>query len=265
MTDILDFVAPLFAPAHRSERFEKAAASGADAIILDLEDGVPQDVKQRARSVIDANFTSLPVFVRINGSQTEWHEADLAAALSGQFSGIVLPKSEAGPDLDRVCARALEEGIRVIALVETAKGIRDVHAIARTEGVARLVFGSVDFCADIGAAHSREALLSARSEVVLASRTAGIPSPVDGVTTAINDLTLVKSDARHACDLGFRGKLCIHPKQVEPVRAAFRPTVEEIAWATAVLSSGEGAVMLGGDMVDEPVRIRARAIITRSK
>ncbi|MBB6181920.1 HpcH/HpaI aldolase/citrate lyase family protein [Pseudorhizobium flavum] len=257
----LDFVSPLFVPADRPERFEKAAASGADAIILDLEDAVAPQRKDAARVALRADFTSLPVFVRVNGICTPWHKADVAAAARLSVDGIVLPKAEAGDRLDLLLK---ESAVPVLALIETVRGLAEARRIACLDGVARLVFGSIDFCADLGAAHTREALLAARSELVLASRLAGLPAPIDGVTTAIDDAALATADARHALDLGFGGKLAIHPKQVEPILTGFRPEATEIEWACKVLSSGDGAAAVDGAMVDEPVRIRARGILKRA-
>jgi citrate lyase subunit beta/citryl-CoA lyase len=261
MTDDFDFIAPLFVPGIRPERFAKAAASGADAIIIDLEDAVPANAKAEARSALRADFTGLPVLVRINGAGTDWHTDDLQAASGLPFAGIVLPKAEMGVALENLCSSIR---MPVIALVETARGLVDARNIAALPGVARLAFGSIDFCADLGCEHSREALLSTRCEMVVASRLGGKPAPIDGVTTAIDDAEAVTGDARHARMLGFGGKLCIHPKQVSPVMTAFQPGESEIAWAHKVLASGDGAVAVDGAMVDEPVRIRARAILKRS-
>ncbi len=260
----MEFIAPLFVPADRPERFAKAAASGADAVILDLEDAVAADRKEMARAALDAGFTSLPVIVRVNASGTPWHEADLAAASAHKFHAIMLPKAEAHAGLERACDLAAKAGIRIIALIESARGLADARRIAATEGVARLAFGSIDYCADLGCEHTREALLSARSELVLASRLAGLTAPIDGVTTAIDDAALVTDDARHARSLGFLGKLCIHPRQVGPAREGFMPTLAEIDWAKRILASGDGAVAVDGAMVDEPVRLRARSILARA-
>ncbi|KRA66668.1 MULTISPECIES: CoA ester lyase [Rhizobium/Agrobacterium group] len=255
------FTAPLFVPGNRPERFMKAAASGADAVIVDLEDAVAPDAKETARAALDVSFTDRPVFLRINGEGTPWHADDLKAAATLPLGGIIVPKAELGGDL---AALAAISHVPVMALIETARGLAEARQIASLAGVERLIFGSVDFCADLGCAHTREALLCARSELVLASRLAGLAAPVDGVTTVIEDAELVTTDARHACDLGFGGKLAIHPKQVGPILAGFRPVAREIDWANKVLVSGDGAVSVDGAMVDEPVRIRARAILARA-
>jgi citrate lyase subunit beta/citryl-CoA lyase len=128
--------------------------------------------------------------------------------------------------------------------------------------MARLAFGSIDFCADLGIGHTRQALLAARSEIVLASRLAGLFAPIDGVTTAIDNTELIEDDARYARELGFRGKLCIHPRQLMPARRGFSPSADEISWAQRILAAGpHGAISVDGKMVDAPVRAQAQRIL----
>ncbi|MFT4149802.1 MAG: CoA ester lyase [Paracoccaceae bacterium] len=250
--------APLFVPANRSERFARAAASGADAVILDLEDAVAAEDKETARAALETAFTDLPVIVRINAAGTPWHLADMATVSALRPAAVILPKAE---DAAKAAGIAAASGLPVIALVETAAGLANARAMAAAAGVVRLAFGSVDFCADLGCAHLREVLLPARTELVLASRLAGIAAPLDGVTVQLDDPALSHDDARHARDLGMTGKLCIHPKQIAPVLRAFAPSQAEIDWARRVLAAGGGAVAVDGGMVDEPVRLRARAIL----
>lgn len=258
---VRDLLVPLFVPGNRPERFEKAAGAGADAVILDLEDAVAIDAKDEARAALRGGFTNLPMLVRVNGLGTPWHKADMAALEGKGFSAVILPKAEATETFAALCA---ESAIPVVALIESSRGLAEARAIAATANVARIAFGSIDFCADLGCAHTREALLAARSELVLASRLAGLAAPIDGVTTALDDAALISDDARHARDLGFGGKLCIHPRQIEAIRAGFAPDAAEIFWARRVLASGDGAAAVDGAMVDEPVRIRARAILKRA-
>ncbi len=255
-------IAPLFVPAHRPERFAKAAASGADAIILDLEDAVPVDAKEAARAALRSLPDGVPVLVRINAAGTPWHEGDLAAlrdlSITGPLAGIVLPKAEVLADIARVALLH-----PVVALIETARGLAGARQIAAAHGVARLAFGSIDFAADLGCGHEREALASARCELVLASRLAGLAAPLDGVTANFRDDAAAAGDARYARMLGFGGKLAIHPQQVAPILGGFRPLDEEADWARRVLASGDGAVALDGAMIDEPVRARARWVLAR--
>lgn len=254
--------APLFVPADRPERFGKAAASGADAVILDLEDAVAPAAKATARAALRRDFTTLPVIVRINAAATAWHADDLAAAAALRPAAVMVPKAESPDDLRRIAAALAD--IPLLALVETARGLAQCRAIAGVPGVIRLAFGSVDFCADLRCAHMPGVLLPARWELVLASRLADLPGPLDGVTTSLDDATETARDAGNARDLGMGGKLCIHPRQIAPVLAAFAPTAEQIDWARRILASGDGAVQMEGAMVDEPVRLRARAILAEA-
>jgi citrate lyase subunit beta / citryl-CoA lyase len=255
----------LFVPCDRPERFAKAAASGADAIILDLEDAVAPAQKPQARIAL-CRQGALPentaIFVRVNARTTPWHKEDLAALAALPLAGVMLPKTEAATDIE-VVSQALPN-LSIVALIESAKGVAAVRSIARARGVARLAFGSIDFCADLGAAHTRDALLFARAELVLASRLGGIAAPLDGVTAAIDDAALIEDDARYAQSLGFGGKLCIHPKQIAPARRGFAPSAEDIVWAKRILASAEdGAAAVDGAMVDAPVRARAQQILAR--
>src|SRR5690606_29273488 len=135
------------------------------------------------RATLRGRFTSLPILVRINGIGTPWHEADIAALSGYDFAAVVVPKAEATGAFAALCETS---PLPVVALVENARGLADARLIATTGNVVRLAFGSIDFCADLGCAHVREALLAARSEIVHASRLAGLPAPIDGITTAIN-------------------------------------------------------------------------------
>jgi citrate lyase subunit beta/citryl-CoA lyase len=146
--------------------------------------------------------------------------------------------------------------------VETALGVANAAEFARAEGCRRLAFGSVDFCADLGCDHIREALNPARMALVMASRLAGIAPPIDGVTVQLQDLAETGADTRHARALGMTGKLCIHPKQVPEVLRGFAPTEADVLWAKRVLAAGDGAVQVDGQMIDAPVRLRAEAILS---
>lgn len=262
----------LFVPGDRPDRFAKAAAAGADAIILDLEDAVAPEAKDAARETTVAWVAAGgPAAVRVNAADTPQHQADVAA-LAGANRGaaepgvgllaILLPKAE---DPQLAAAVAEQTGAPVIALVESARGVLQAHQLAAAPGVARLAFGHLDYAADLGSQTSREAVLLARSTLVLASRAAGLPGPIDGVTTALDDADVLTDDVRHAASLGMTGKLLIHPRQVSPTHAAYRPTEGEVAWAQRVLDAAAagGAVRVDGDMVDAPVVARAQEIMRR--
>lgn len=265
MNRALDSTTPLFVPGDRPERYRKAASSGTDAIIIDLEDAVAPDAKSTAREAVSAAgplLDSIAVFVRINGVGTPWHADDIRALSTLPVSGIMLPKAECAADI--VSISAAVPGTPIIALIETAAGLAAARAIACAQSTGRLAFGSIDFCADVGTQHTRDALLLARSEIVLASRLGGLLAPLDGVTTSIEDAYLIKDDATYANMLGFGGKLCIHPRQLVSARAGFLPSPEDVTWAEMVIAAdNEGAVRVNGAMVDAPVRARAQKILRR--
>jgi citrate lyase subunit beta/citryl-CoA lyase len=257
----------LFVSADRPDRFQKAARVGADEVILDLEDAVAPDAKMTARAHV-AEWLSArgSGWVRINAPQTPWHDGDLEA-LAGcpGLRGLVVPKAEDAEALARIAGRV---GRRVVALVETARGIRGLDAICSAPGVSRLAFGSIDFALDIDAQESDEVLLHARSEMVIAARAAGLAAPVDGVTVEFRSTEVVATAAARSRALGFGGKLCIHPAQVPVVNDAFAPSSAEVAWARRVLAAAQtspgGAFTVDGRMIDRPLVVRAQRVLARA-
>ncbi|MGD0083850.1 MAG: CoA ester lyase [Acidimicrobiales bacterium] len=254
----------LFVPATRLDRVEKALATNAHEVIVDLEDAVAADEKDRARDDLATFSPSRPVHIRVNARATPFFEADLGViAALGWVSGVVLPKTESGDDGVLLRDR-LESAVARIALVESAIGIEHANEIARS-GFARMMFGVVDYTADLGISASEVALLYPRSRLVVASAASSIAAPVDGPTTAVGDLRLLTEEARHARSIGFGGKLCIHPAQVDAVNDAFRAADHEIARARAVVAEferrGGGVFLLDGEMVDQPVVTRARQLL----
>jgi citrate lyase subunit beta/citryl-CoA lyase len=250
----------LFVPGDRPDRFDKACASGADAVIVDLEDAVAPDAKAHARNAVGRWLTAeRRVWLRINACSTSWFRDDLALARHPGVTGVVLPKAETVNDLRHLA------GIRVIALIESARGMANLDAIAGSTDVVRLAFGSIDFAVDVGIPGEGEALLFFRSRLVLASRLFGLAAPIDGVTVAIDDAAALRADTQRARSLGFGGKLCIHPRQIGIVREIFAPTAAEVAWAERVIAAADAArgaaVAVDGAMVDRPVVMRARAIL----
>ena len=254
----------LFVPGDRPGRFAKAVASGADGVILDLEDAVAAPDKDAARAHIAQWLTGGPAaVVRINAVDTPWFREDLMA-LRDSACTVMLPKASAAGVAAVV--EALGEQTRVLALVETATGVVQASSICALPQVIRLAFGSIDFSTELGvAADDREALLHARSTLVLASVAAGIAPPLDGVTTDVTSGEPARSDAAYASRLGFTGKLCIHPVQIAPVRSAFQPSPAQLSWARSVLeSAARGASKVDGHMVDAPVLERARRLLGRN-
>jgi len=254
----------LFVPGDRPERIAKALASGADAVIVDLEDAVAPANKNAARDAVAGALESTQPFVlRINGADTAWFADDARLAAHPGVAAVMLPKAASA---DPVAAlHAASGGKPVLALVESAAGVANVAALAATTGVARLVFGSIDFQLDLDIVDDDLALLAFRSQLVLASRVANLPAPVDGVTTALDDAVRIELEARRARSLGFGAKLCIHPRQVAIVNSAFSPVEAELAWARRVVGAAAAAdgaaVAVDGKMVDAPVLARARRLL----
>jgi citrate lyase subunit beta/citryl-CoA lyase len=265
-------ITALFVPGDRPERFAKAAASGADVIVIDLEDAVAPGSKAAARSAAAHALTAagggVRALVRINPAGTEAFRLDLSALLADGLPagllGVVLAKAENTADIESL-RRMLPAGLALIPLVESALGLREADALASVSGVTRLAFGAVDFALDINAGTANQYLAYARSRLVAASRAAGIAAPLDSPSTEIRDAAAVAASAAHGKGFGFGGKLCIHPAQLGAVAGAFGPTPEETTWARTVVAAdaeaGGAAVQLDGAMVDAPVVERARRIL----
>lgn len=253
----------LFVPGARPDRFDKAAAAGADAIILDLEDAVGPDLKDSARRHMRDWFAAGgQAIVRINGADTPWHEADLDALADLPATAVMVPKAEPAA-LATTAARL--PGRAILGLIESVAGLAAVRDSARVAGVRGLAFGNLDFGADARIPDGGAVLDPARFEIVLAARLAGLAPPIDGVTTALTDPAALAGDIDRARALGFGAKLCIHPAQVAAVNAGFSPTHEQIDWAHRILAALEGAggsvVQVDGKMVDRPLIERAHQIL----
>lgn len=261
----------LFVPASRPERIGKALSAGADAVIVDLEDAVAPDAKAEARAGLSAPWSGLQtaaqvggvqLFVRVNGADTAWFADDLAWCRAHGVRQIMLPKADATA---LAAFHAELPGAHCHALLETAAGFADLYEVARAPGVTRLVFGSIDLMFDLDVADDGEPLHHFRSELVLHSRAAGLPAPVDGVCTAIGDAEALAVDTARGRRFGFGAKLLIHPNQVEGVHAALAPSAQEVAWARRVVeqaAAAQGAaIAVDGKMVDRPVLERALRIV----
>ncbi|APE38286.1 CoA ester lyase [Nocardia mangyaensis] len=254
----------LFVPGTRPDRFDKAAASGADLIILDLEDAVADVDKITARdNVVEWLRDGGQAVVRVNSRRSPHWAADIAA-ITATGAAIMVPKAD-----DPQALAELAERLPVIALIETARGVLAAPAISSVPGVVRTALGHIDLAAEIGVdPGEREALLVARSSLVIAAAAAGIDSPIDGVTTHLGNPTILESDVLYGKSLGFSGKLCIHPSQIETAKAALTPTSAEVAWAekiTASLPADGGVASVDGHMVDPPVVARAARILATAR
>ncbi|MFM2060254.1 MAG: hypothetical protein RLY71_4639 [Pseudomonadota bacterium] len=265
----------LFVPGDRPERFEKALATAADAVVIDLEDAVTPANKPAARAAAAAALGRMTatererIVVRINDEATPWFDDDLALLRDAGVSAVLLPKAERAATIARL--RAACPAISVLPLVETAQGVLAADALAAAPGVQRLVFGTIDYALDMdlqGPLATTLGLDFAAARLGLVSRAAGLLPPVAGVTVALDDEAALRADLDRARAHGFGAKLCIHPKQVAAVHALLAPSADELAWAQRVLAAadavGGAAVQLDGKMIDKPVIERARRLVQRA-
>lgn len=257
----------LFVPASRPDRFAKAAACGADAVVLDLEDSVAPAQKGEARKAVARWFSEgNRAFVRINGVDMPEHRQDvlsLSAHVGGGLAGVVLPKAEAPASITAL-AREFGPQLPLVALIETAKGTLRALDIAGVESVGRLAFGSLDLGAELGVEDDEHALLHARAQLVLASRAEGIAGPIDGVTVRLDAPKVLAADIARGRSLGFTGKLCVHPQQAEPVNSGLGPSAQEVEWAQRVIAAAataDGVLRVDDEMVDRPRIERAEALV----
>lgn len=253
----------LFVPGDRPERFDKAAAAGAHAVILDLEDAVAPAAKAQAREAVAGWLAAGgQAMVRINAADTAWHADDVRMLAALPAAGVMLPKADLASLGSTTAALA---GRQTIALLETVAGYMQLRELAAMPGLHRIAFGSVDFSTESGIADEGEALTAVRTQIVLASCHAGLAPPIDGVGVEFKDEQRMQADALRSRQLGFGGKLCIHPRQVAAVNSSFQPSAAELDWARRVLAAFEAsqgaATAVDGKMIDKPVVDRARRIV----
>lgn len=261
----------LFVPGNRPERFAKALASGADRVVLDLEDAVAADAKAYARNAIAdwaATAANLDrIVVRINDAESAAFAEDLKLLRDAGIGCAMLPKAESPEHITAV--RAVLPDMQVLALIESARGVAHADAVAASKNVHRLVFGTLDFALDLDLdiGEQSEALVYAASRLAIASRLADLASPVAGVTPQLDDEARLLADLGWARRFGFGAKLCIHPRQVASIHAALAPSAQELDWARRVLAAeadSPGAAKLDGRMIDRPVVLQARRTLQRA-
>jgi citrate lyase subunit beta/citryl-CoA lyase len=275
----------LFAPGNHARRVEKALTLPADAVILDLEDAVAISEKPATRELVVAAFGKPRcgrLYVRVNAYTTDWCYADIVTIARSGLDGIILPKVETADQLqsiDWLLANLERErslpvgGIDLVPIIETALGMSNIGAIAGSGSrTKRLAFGAGDYTLDLGMVWSRDEaeLLPARSAVVMASRAAGIEPPLDTVWADLRDAGGFARSADRAAALGFQGKMCIHPDQIDVTNAAFSPSAQQLSWATRVVvafeeaeAKGLASIQLDGQFIDYPIVQRARQVIAR--
>lgn len=262
----------LFVPASEPALMEKAWASDAHAVIADLEDGVAEHAKAAARKHLAAQLRRPRphglVMVRINALTTPHARRDLEMVAGADLDALVVAKAE-----PRQLGELEAPGPPLIALVETAVGLRGACALGSLPSVAALMLGPVDLATELGLRPGRDQreLLFARSSLVVDSVAAGLGPPVDGPCLALGDVDLLRAESESSRALGFGSKACIHPGQLPVVHDVFVPSEHEVTWARAVVeaaeratAAGRGAFRLDGQMVDAPVVARARRVLAVS-
>jgi citrate lyase subunit beta / citryl-CoA lyase len=258
----------LFAPGHNAKLLDRVFTAGADAVMLDLEDAVPQAQKAAARRMVAAALADPPAaapraWVRVNAARTDLCAADLAAVAADAF-GVRIPKAESPEDVAWVAERA--PGKPIICAIESARGVLAAAEIAAATGVRHLAMGGVDMQRDLHAGNGNLQTLYVRSHLVVASRAAGIERPIDSVYPRLDDEAGLREQAEFALSLGFFGKSAIHPRQLPILHEVFTPSEEEVAWARDVVeafdAAGGAALRLpSGEFVDLPVAQRARRVL----
>ncbi|MEC9453796.1 MAG: CoA ester lyase [Pseudomonadota bacterium] len=272
----------LFAPGNHPRKVEKVFTVGADAVVLDLEDAVALEQKAATRDVVvDAlkarRKRASRGYIRVNAIDTEFCYGDLHAVIGPWLDGILLPKVESAGQLKTIDwlmaqlerARGMAVGgLDMLPIIETGKGVGAIDDIAGSNTrVRRLSFGAGDFTNDMGMVWTPDEneLMHARSAIALASRAAGLEAPIDTVFIDLQDSEHLEKSARTALTLGYRGKLCIHPSQIEPVNAIFTPSAEEIARAqkhveafAAAEAEGSASIQVDGYFVDYPIVEKAQ-------
>jgi citrate lyase subunit beta / citryl-CoA lyase len=233
----------LYVPADRPDRVPKAIASGAHAVIVDLEDAVVPAHKEDARAGLAAlplRDAPVPVFIRVNAVDTPWGRDDLDAVSALPVAGVILPKVETLdlPEVELNC------------LIETPLGLELAFAIASNSHVQGLSIGEADLAASLGA--TAAGLDWARSRVVNAARAAGLPRPPQSVYMQIDDLDGLAASCARGRELGFLGRGAIHPSQLPVIEEAYRPTVSEVERARRVLGL-DGTGVIEGQFVDPPI------------
>ncbi len=264
----------LFVPAVRPDRFPKALATGADAVCVDLEDGVGFGAKDEARSkavelLADRSPTRSEVSLRINDANSDLGRRDLEAVVraGARPDALMLPKVS-GPDEIRAVEAMLSgafEGMPLIVQIETAAGVAHAREIGTaSENIVALFFGAIDLSADIGCVVEWDALLHARSEVVLASALAGV-SALDSPFMDVPAVEELAEESRRTRALGFVGKAAIHPTQVSVIQEAFSPTSEEVTWARRIVEAYEkndgGVLLVDGQLIERPVIAGAQRML----
>jgi citrate lyase subunit beta / citryl-CoA lyase len=253
----------LFAPGHNPKLLRKVFTAGADAVILDLEDAVPEDAKHRARQMVAETVRTHRALVRVNPPRTDACAADVDA-VAPYAAAIRIPKCESPEDVAWVAQRA--PGTPLVPAIETARGVLAAQEIAGAPFVAHMSIGGLDLLRDLYAGDGGLPMLYVRSHLVVVSAACGLPPPVDSVYPLIDDDAGLRAEAEFVRSLGFAAKSAIHPRQIPILHEVFAPSAPDLEWARKVLAAfeaaGRGATRLpNGEFVDLPVAQRAQRLL----
>jgi citrate lyase beta subunit len=263
----------LFTPGTAREQLHRSLETKADALIWDLEDSVHPGEKDRARSTVRDVLDSFdkpprcPIFLRVNAVGTPWFEADAKLATHRAVRGLVLPKVEGAEHIE--AAMALANGAEIIAIIETARGLRNLEHTLEPGHVSGVALGALDLALDLGLTLTESGLelLYARSRIATLARAANVEGIYDSVFPDLENTSTLRRQAESVKNMGFTGQLAIHPSQLEIIHAVYSPSQQEIEWATRVLQAAassernvQGVFILDGQMIDRPVMGQARRV-----
>ena len=264
----------LFAPASNEQLVNKALASSADAVVLDLEDSIDQSDRTMAHEILNAAshlIAGRPTHMRLGMTDGAYHPEDVALAVSLGVEAIRLPKAESVDAVTSVDVVLAENtGVAIHLTIESATGLLRLEELAGTsERVSRIVFGERDFLADMGVNEPGLLTDHARGSIAITSRALGLAPPIDGAFIDLDDEPGLRRACERAKSLGFSGKSALHPRQLSVIHSVFSPSEEEIERATAIVNAYDAALQKGdvttvvaGRFIDEAVARRARSVLT---
>jgi len=256
----------LFVPGDRPERFSKAMDSGAEIVIIDWEASVIPDRKLIAREAtldfVQNCDQTHKIALRVNPIQSDYFVEDYMLIRLLSVCGVFLTMAESSKDID-FARKVLPDSLPFVAMIETAKGLVKANELASCEGVCRLAFGNMDYQTDLGLTDDRAGMIYPSSVIAVASRSAGLPQPIAGVTANFSDSVFFHENATFEKSLGYSAKLCIHPKQILWAHNVFDPSEQDVVWANTIIAATQQshAVQINGIMIDRPVIERAKKIL----
>ncbi len=269
----------LFSPGDQPDLLRKAPDSGADVVVFDLEDAVAPTAKDEARAAVSTELGELDaaceVCVRVNAGSESADDVAALAESERNPDSVMLPKTTSGADVDALADRLTDHGLdtEILALVESARGVLNAEEIAEATPTDALLFGAEDLAADLGATRTTEGteVLFARQRVVTAGSAAGV-DVIDTLWTDFEDTDGLRADTERGIEMGYDGKMAIHPGQVSVINEAFTPGDDRIDWAERVLdardeaaASGRGVFAVDGEMIDAPLIAQAERVIERAR